>query len=162
MAHREPKPLPIAVRVFPVLDGGKERAHSRKRGRRPEAILVIDTESSTDPTQKFIFGSSRLIVGGRCLEEVLFYADDLQDTDCLTLELYVANHPADTAREGAKQIRLMPRREFVEYLYRLAYKARVWIVGFNLPFDLSRLAISYSPARGLFGKRSVVTVSTLL
>ena len=52
------------------------------------------------------------------------------------------NHLADTVREGAKQIRLMSRREFVEYMFQLAYKARVWVVGVNVPFDLSRLAVN--------------------
>jgi hypothetical protein len=62
----------------------------------------------------------------------------------------VATHRADTVNEGASAIRLMPLRKFVKYFYNNAYKARVWVVGFHLAFDLSRLAISSVPARGFF------------
>jgi hypothetical protein len=111
-------------------------------------MLVIDTEARTDATQKLTFGRSRLIVGGRCLEEVLFYVDDLPEEDRQTLERYVSTHRADTVHEGVKQLRLMPRREFVKYFYNIAYKARSYVVGFNSPFDLSRLAVGSSRARG--------------
>jgi len=43
---------------------------------------------------------------------------------------------------------LVSRRAFVnEVFWRYAYKARAIIVGFNLPFDLARLAIGWGPAR---------------
>jgi hypothetical protein len=92
MAHHEPQPLPIAVRVFPDLASPKAAGRSRRLGPRPEGILVIDTETRTDATQKLSFGSSRLIVGGHCVEEVLFYADDLPEEDHRILERYVATH----------------------------------------------------------------------
>jgi hypothetical protein len=46
---------------------------------------------------------------------------------------------------------LLPRRVFVEQImWRAAYKVRAWVVGFNLPFDLSRLAVAFGEARGLY------------
>jgi hypothetical protein len=35
-------------------------------------------------------------------------------------------------------------------LYRAAYKGRCLLVGFNLPFDLSRVAFNFTAARGRF------------
>ena len=133
MAHHEPQSLPIAVRVFPDWAGAKA-GRSRRLGPRPEGMLVIDTETRIDATQKLTFGSSRLIVGGNCLEEVLFYADDLPEEDRRTLQHYVETHRADTANHGIKQLRLMSRGEFVKEFYNIAYKARCLVVGFNLPY----------------------------
>ena len=49
------------------------------------------------------------------------------------------------AREG---LSLLSRREFVDRVFwRFGYKARAWIVGFNLLFDLARLAVSWGTAR---------------
>ncbi len=45
---------------------------------------------------------------------------------------------------------LMTRREFLKKFYKTVYKSRALLVGFNLPFDLSRLAIAARPARGRF------------
>ena len=42
------------------------------------------------------------------------------------------------------------KREFLEKLYTAAYKARALVCGFNLPFDLSRLACKFSNARDRF------------
>jgi hypothetical protein len=104
-------------------------------------MLVFDTETRTDATQRLTFGSYRFFVGGQCLKESLFYGDDLPEKDRRVLERYVATH---------RGLDLLTRRQFLEKLYRAAYKGRCLLVGFNLPFDLSRLAYDYAPARGRF------------
>lgn len=52
--------------------------------------------------------------------------------------------------EGFRQLRLLTRREFLDELYRAAYKGRCLLVGFNLLFDLSRIAYDFTAARGRF------------
>ena len=42
------------------------------------------------------------------------------------------------------------RHEFLAKLYKAAYKGRCLLVGFNLPFDLSRIAFNSTSARGRF------------
>ena len=42
---------------------------------------------------------------------------------------------------------LMPRSEFVALFYDYAYRQRAMVVGFNLPFDISRLAVKWGTAR---------------
>ena len=43
----------------------------------------------------------------------------------------------------------MPIAEFIENVFfRIGYELRALIIGFNLPFDISRLAINHGPSRG--------------
>jgi hypothetical protein len=146
----EIKSLPIAVRVYPQAEDGEPALRSRKRWRVPDAMLVCDTETRIDATQNLTFGSYRFIVTGQCLEEGLFYADDLPEKDRQVLENYVTTHPAETAQGGVRQLRLLTLRRFLEKFYRAVYKGRCLLVGFNLPFDLSRIACDVTDARGRF------------
>lgn len=150
MSNRKPDSLPIAVRVYPKPKTTEERSLSRRPWRRPRAMLVFDTETRTDATQRLTFGSYRFIIAGRCLEEGLFYGDDLPEKDRRVLESYVATHKPDVVEEGFQRLRLLTRREFVNRLYQAAYKGRCLLVGFNLPFDLSRIARDFTSARGRF------------
>jgi hypothetical protein len=113
-------------------------------------MFVFDTETRTDATQRLTFGSYRFIVSGRCVEEGLFHADDLSDKELRVLKAYAETHRADTVPEGNPKLRLLSPREFVDGLYRAAYKGRCLLVGFNLPFDLSRVACDFTSARGRF------------
>jgi hypothetical protein len=111
-------------------------------------MLVFDTETRVDQTQRLTFGSYRFLVAGRCLEEGLFYGDDLPATDHRILERYVADYKADTVDEGVQKLALLTRREFIRQIYRDTYKARCLLVAFNWPFDISRLAWNFTTARG--------------
>jgi hypothetical protein len=108
-------------------------------------MFVFDTETRTDESQRLTFGSYRFFVDNELREEGLFYADDLPSKDRKTLEKYVAAHN----RLGTRFL-LLTRREFLKKLYKAAYKGRAMLVGFNLPFDLSRIAFTARPARGRF------------
>jgi hypothetical protein len=113
-------------------------------------MLVFDTETRTDATQRLTFGSYRFFDQGECLEEGLFHADDLPEGEKRILEQYVANHRADTSETGNPKLRLLTLPQFNETLFRAAYKGRCLLVGFNLPFDLSRIACDFGKARGRF------------
>ncbi len=148
MANHEIRPLPIAVRVFPDRSDAERDLRSEKSWRLPEGMLVFDTETRVDATQKLTFGSYRFIVAGQCLEQGLFYAADLPKADIRVLKEYAAHHSAETVT--VKELRLLTRKEFLDVFFDLAYRSRCLVVGFNLPFDLSRLAFDFSPARGFF------------
>jgi hypothetical protein len=150
MANHEIKLLPIAVRVFPDCRDAERDIRSAKLWQLPEGMLVFDAETRVDATQKLTFGSYRFIVAGQCLEEGLLYGHHLPKAQLRVLEEYAAHHPAETVQGGVKELRLLTRREFLKLFYDLAYKARCLVVGFNLPFDLSRLAFDFAPARGFF------------
>ena len=144
--------LPIANRVYPEPREAKKRPRSEKPWRLPPAMLPFDTETRIDASQRLMFGSYRFVVAGRCLEEVLIYADDLPKKDRRTLERYryTATHSPEAVGKGSQRMRLLTRAEFVDRLYEAVYKGRCLLVGFNLPFDLSRIACGCTTARGRF------------
>ena len=155
----------MAIRAFSETKGGAhdERRPSPRTFTLPEHALVLDTETTTDATQTLLFGDACLIAlnskkhaRGTCLREVIFYADDLAERDPNGLEVlreYARINPADIdTKRRHKRIDFMSRREFVEgEFYKLAYKAQCLVVGFNLFFDLPRLAVAASDARRSYG-----------
>jgi hypothetical protein len=146
--------LPIAVRVYPDL----KPTQPERKAPEIDGMLVFDCESRTDKTQALTFGSYRFLVAGRCLEEGLFYADDLATHEREVLERYVHEHRADTDPRGIPErgipsnpeLRLLPIAEFRTLLYRVAYKGRGLLIAFNFPFDVSRCALGYVESRDRF------------
>lgn len=65
------------------------------------------------------------------------------------LKKYIETHQADVS-EGNRQLRLLSLAEFSDKVYFAAYKGRCLLVGFNLPFDFSRVAYDVLSARGRF------------
>ena len=113
-------------------------------------MVVFDTESRTDATQRLTFGSYRALIRGRCLEEGLFYAEDLTAKELRTLKRYVRTHKPDTVSDGTRKLRLLTLRDFLQELFPAVYKTRGLFVAFNHPFDLSRIAHDYGAARGRY------------
>ena len=145
----EPTPLALAIRVYPQphLEEDDGQHGGLRHWRRPSTMLVFDTETRTDAAQTLTFGCYRFIDKGRCLEEGLFYADDLPEADAVVLEEYVQGHAASTDRRlGVPELKLLTCGEFLAKFFVGAYKARSLVVGFNLPFDLSRLACGHGDA----------------
>jgi hypothetical protein len=155
--------LPTALRAWIELVGERTRPNTRRDTSKglPSTALVIDTETTTDAAQRLTFGSYRYYrlhqengLELECAEEGLFYADDLGRTDpegLACLRSYVETHRAATADGFSDELLLMTRSEFVNtVLYQEAFKKRSLVVGFNLPFDLSRLAVGWGEARGRF------------
>ncbi|MDQ3690969.1 MAG: hypothetical protein M3406_13240 [Chloroflexota bacterium] len=98
-----------------------------------------------DSAQAFLFGSYRVHrADGRLLQEGLIHADDLGDVDLSVLAGYCDSHAAD----NRGRLRLVSRSQFAEWLiWKVGYEARALIVGFNLPFDFSRIALGWRAAR---------------
>jgi hypothetical protein len=99
--------------------------------------LVFDTETTTDPGQAMRIGFCRVYYRNELRRHVLFYADDLRGNDLSVVK-----------RHAKPGLEIMPPKEFIDTIfYKYGYHLRAMIVGFNLPFDLSRLAVSHAPAR---------------
>jgi hypothetical protein len=132
----------------------KRRTRASTETPEPEFLLALDTETTIDSIQQLTFGSWRFfrIVDDEllCLEEGLFYDDLLPTRDPAGFEVlcqYASSRPANTERP--RGLRLLSRTELVEKVfYKGAYVARARVVGFNLPFDLSRLAVAVKEGRG--------------
>jgi hypothetical protein len=129
-------PLQFAVRVYPVCDEHfnkrkfSKKGKKEKRWRRPDAMFVFDTETRTDPTQSLMFGSYRFIQQGQCVQEAIFYADDILPTEYALLEKYVSDHNRNSSTPIMPNLELIKRAEFVERLFQAVYKGRSLLVGF--------------------------------
>jgi hypothetical protein len=139
----------------------KAEMYEREDGPKwPKYALVIDCETTIDERQSLTFGFYRLCrleANGSyvCVEEGIFYADDLPETDPEArsiLRYYVETHHAETVPGKPVQLQLRSRSEFMERVFwPNAYDPPdgfgALVVGFNLAFDLTRLAIDCRPAR---------------
>ena len=119
----------------------------------PESVLIFDTETTTDWTQQLLFGCYRWghfdSTGGFvCQEAGIFHADDLADADIATLQAYVQSHAPVHPKRRQPELALQSRRTFVNGVFSKAIRDGALIVGFNLPFDLTRLAIGVGAPRG--------------
>lgn len=133
----------------------EEKRGSRKPRPLPKYVLVLDTETTTDAFQSLNFGAYQFCEADShgqyvCLEEGLLYADELDAAQLEVLREYVRKEKiGDKKRRG---LRLYDRSTFVEKVMYTAIQADAAIVAFNLPFDLSRLAVEYRVARGAGGR----------
>ena len=82
--------------------------------------------------------------------ENLFYGDDLPATDRRILERHVAQPSAVIPAEDDHDVSLLTRDQFVNKLFKNAYKGRCLLIAFNFPFDISRVACNFANARGRF------------
>lgn len=100
--------------------------------------VVFDCETKTHPGQALRVGFCRVYYKEELRKEVCFYSRErISKVELSRIEAYVKT----------AGIELMPRDEFIDKIfYKYGYHLRAMIIGFNLPFDLSRLAIGHSAA----------------
>ena len=170
--HPVSAPLKVAVRGYTVRDDVGERPR-RRPGTVPDVahVLVIDTETTTDPRQALTFGCARYCrvrPDGSLVTvaEILFHADDLKATDpagyaVLDAYAHIPGRTADvdltyTACGVDWRLHLMPVSLFLKTWVRpLAWENNAipgqepaTLVFFNAPFDISRLAGYVATSRG--------------
>ena len=144
MSSRETTNRSIAVRAYAVLVRGGTQRPPQADGRAdigPSAYtLVFDVETMTDAAQQARILPYQLREDGVLREEGIAYDPlTLGDAERSTLYAY------------ATKRRLMVRTvaEFVDAVfYPYVYDRNARCIGFNLPFDLSRLAIYHNTSKG--------------
>lgn len=107
---------------------------------RHNRVLVLDTETTTDEFQNLKFGSAIIFENEKEIYRLIFYnPETINKKEFGELERF----------SKEKNIDLYSTEKFIEEIfYPEVLKLRTLCVGFNLPFDLSRLAIHWSEARG--------------
>jgi hypothetical protein len=134
---------PVAVRAWTTTASAKTSAKQQRGGYvdlgPSDWTLTIDTETTVDVAQRLRFGTYQVRYRDRLREAGIFYEPEaLTDLERETLTRYAAEH-------GFKST-ILP--QFIRDVYlRFQWKRRALVIGFNLPFDLSRIAIAHSPAR---------------
>jgi hypothetical protein len=136
--------LPIAVRAFAPPPQKPSDEPARKRSSKPAPpskwTLVFDTETTADAAQRLRIGAYQFREGDDLDEAGLFY--DPAALNVAELDMF-------KRFASGNGMKLRTVSEFVdEVLYDRAYDLRASIIGFNVPFDISRLAIRHGSARG--------------
>jgi hypothetical protein len=136
--------LPIAIRAFverqnATVFGGRQ--FPRRDELAPsDYSLIFDTETNTDAAQQLRFGCFQVRKRDELELAGLFYDPETLSADEMeVLTAYAMTHDltVGTVEEFIAEI-------FLPY----GYDHRATIVGFNLPFDISRIAIGHGSARG--------------
>jgi hypothetical protein len=137
----------------------KKSKGEEKRGQRPAGkkqfpprippsdwVLVFDCETRTKPDQRLRFGAYQLRNKGRLFERGAFYEPEVLSAEDLTVLSEVVAEELETS--DGERVRLLTRDQFVDQVfYGSGRDVGAQIVGFNLPFDISRLAIDHASAR---------------
>lgn len=137
--------LPISLRAYvPPIAAVKDVRRSGKTTKPPQGssewTLIFDCETTIDASQKLRFGTYQVRREGQLWQAGIFYDPaNVSPHELALLERFVAS-------EG---LELLTRDEFVDQIFfGIGYDYRAAIVGFNLPFDLSRIAIRQGSAKG--------------
>jgi len=156
-AGPEPDHLPILVRAYTeAVDQGARSSTPRRRKivGPSDVTLIFDTETTIDPSQRLRIGVYQLRLGGELDEEGYFYDPDALTTGELdTLTAYTRDHGLP------EPMTVAAFRE--EVFLKRAYDIGALIVGFNLPFDLARIAMGASTARASQWRRKMHGAFTL-
>ena len=118
----------------------QKKKYAKKKSDMPsEWALIFDSETTTDESQKLRFGTYQVRKGAELMESGVFYdPETLSKAEQKTLKEYATVH----------DLKFLTATEFIEdVFYYVGYKLRASIVGFNLPFDISRLATDHTAAR---------------
>ncbi|MHB8545685.1 MAG: hypothetical protein ACYDAJ_02840 [Nitrosotalea sp.] len=117
--------------------------HVKKGGLMPKFVpsssgsieLVFDTEARPDESKDLVFGSCGIWINKKLDKIYIFYNDNLKKSDAKKIQEFCSKN----------NYSMLSRSEFVDKVfYPYVFKARAKCIGFNLPFDLSRLAIRHT------------------
>jgi hypothetical protein len=114
----------------------------------PQYALIFDTETRITADQSLTFGVFRFCEfknTNYCVaREGFFYADDLPAKDRQILEKYAQTAVSDV-KSFPPEFPLYSRADFLRKVFWPAIKRDgALICGFNLPFDLARLALAWN------------------
>jgi hypothetical protein len=125
--------LPLYFRCYTEKKGKKHEKGGKRDEIEPNSdlVLVFDTETKSDEYQGLVFGSCGVWSYGKLRHFYMFYDDDLPEQNIKKIAKITSKF----------KCLLLSRKDFVEKVFiPYVYRARAVCVGFNLPFDLSRLA----------------------
>lgn len=135
----DPEALEIALRAYVP-------PKAPPKGFRPvdigpsEYTLIFDCETTIDERQSLRFGAYQVRKSSELWEAGIFInPPTLSKSEIREIWKFV----------DGRNYRFMTVAEFIEKVFfEIGYELRATIVGFNLPFDISRLAINHGNSRG--------------
>jgi hypothetical protein len=131
--------FPICIRVLTPPKKTRSKWEPNEEKPNDRLWLVFDAETTTDYRQDLRFGVARVYAFGNLTRTVVFY-DTVTDSEREIISEWAK----------ARGFDVMDREAFVKTVFLpLTLEQRAVVVGFNLPFDLSRLAVDFAPKRNV-------------
>ena len=138
-----PQAEPVSLRCY---TGGYKPAsrYSYNENANNGMVLTLSTETTSDQQQSLTFGSCAVWINGTLYKICLFH-----DANLSQKKVDVIRQVGDTLQKEKDCIVIvLPKEKFVtKVFYPYVYEARAKCVGFDLPYELSRLAASWGTAR---------------
>ena len=136
------EPQSIALRAYAVnlVKPNSFKYSYKKLDVSSEWTIVFDCETTNDETQNLRVGAYQVYHHFTLWQQgLILNCEILSEEDLNVIETYASEHDLTIKRAS----------EFIEeILFGIGYGLRAAIVGFNLPFDIARLAIRQNSARG--------------
>jgi len=134
----------IGIALRPYIPSKTRKHATQETHNENRPVLVLDTETTEDEYQNLIFGACGIWVSGYLHRFILFHARNLGKRDIETLRAY-----AETETVEGKHVEVMSVDKFITTIfYPWILDAQALCAGFNLAFDLSRLAVRFAYGRG--------------
>lgn len=129
----------IAIRVYTESLNNKSAKERQHNFLNYDRIFVFDTETTTDEYQNLKFGSFVIYKGDIIKKIGLFYNPSfISEKELKMLQIYCSHNHL---------VKLYSLNQFIEIFYQTVYVEKTLCIGFNLPFDLSRLAFEFGYAQ---------------
>jgi hypothetical protein len=131
--------IPIFLRCYVDNHTEKSDFEPRIQPNQSNSIeLVFDTETKYDESKDLIFGSCGVWVNKKLDKFYIFYNDNLRKSQINKIKKICSKY----------NVVVIPRSKFVDdVFYPNVFQSRAKCIGFNLPFDISRLATYFTNSR---------------
>jgi hypothetical protein len=138
----------VRVHTIELEQKARRKAKSDEEPIWPRTALVLDCETRLSADQSLTFGFSRFCEMQNGIyvpvQEITFYdQNELTGVEAGIIRKFARATAPETAEGGSDELVCYPRFKFVHDVLGKAIQAKSLIVGFNLPFDLSRFALDW-------------------
>ena len=139
------KEIPISLRCYPDTYTPRKYATSYNDNANNGMVMTLNVETAKDQKQNLRFGSTAIWINDRLYRICLFYDETLDERKIQLVKEF--GEKLQQQKENCI-VTVLPKTEFVtRVFYPYVYEARAKLVGFDLSYQISRLATSWGIAR---------------
>ena len=143
MAQKE---MPISLRCYPdTYKPAKSAVFHNNDNANNGMVMTLNVDAVGNQDQKLRFGSAAVWINEKLYRVCLFYDEALDERKIKGVKEF--GEKLQHQKENCI-VTVLPKTEFVtKMFYPYVYEARAKLVGFDLPYQISRLATSWGRAR---------------
>ena len=139
------KEMPISLRCYPDTYKPAKSSVFYNDNANNGMVMTLNVEAADNQDQKLRFGSAAVWINEKLYRICLFYDDVLNERRIKRIKEF--GEKLQKQKENCI-VTVLPKTEFVtKMFYPYVYEARAKLVGFDLPYQISRLATSWGRAR---------------